>query len=249
MSGSSKFVMTPAMVADQVDPRPVSLWHWGTSKHFGTQTWRSPEFVRANLLPSAEATVRAEGIYFKKMYYICSPEWRTRARNLGSWRIRIAFEPRLVDYIFIREGGKSLEPCRLTDPFYELLHGLDFREAKEYFDRIKEFEQSNRSRKNQSKAELHAQQKDIFDKAQEQNQQAIESQEKSSNAELLRKLRPYREVERTHDRRAGVQEWYGADAAVQESESQPKKQTEYIAPSQDDDILDQLLGDFPNNEK
>ena len=254
MSASSKFKLTAEMLADEVDPRPSNLFNWGVAKHYGSLTKRSREFVRLNLLPSAKATVTAEGIYFERMYYVCSSEWRTRARNLRSWRIDVVYDPRLVDRIFIREGGQLIETCHLTNAFYEVLHGLDFRETREYFDQNKAFEQANQTRSNQSKAKLHAQQKQVFDEARKQNQEAIESQERSSNSALLRELRPHREVERTHERKSGVEEWQGKSTSDLEtqtffSQSEQKNKNEaYIAPAQEHDMLDELLGDFFKDE-
>jgi len=250
MSASSKFKLTAEMLADEVDPRPSTLYKWGVAKHYGSLTKRSREFVRLNLLPSGQATVKAEGIYFERMYYICSPEWRTKARNLGSWRINIVYDPRIVDFIFIREGGQLIETCCLIDAFYEVLNGLDFREAREYFEQSKAFEQANRSRSNQSKAKIHAQQKNIFSEAKKENQKAIESQERSSNSALLRELRPHRELERTHERRGGAEDWQGTNINEQSAQAtsaqlkQNNQGEQYIAPAQEHDLLDELLGDF-----
>ena len=80
-----------------------------------------PSLLRMNLLPPAKATVTSKGIRFKKVFYACEraikERWFVRARTTGTWKIDIAYDPRSVDFIYLRpDGNTPPEACKLVDP-------------------------------------------------------------------------------------------------------------------------------------
>ncbi len=110
--------LQPEMIADGVEPRPAALWAWGVLNRSGLRQV-DPSIVRANLLPSAKATVTFRGIKFRDLYYACESatrdNWFVKARSSRSWRVDVAFDPRSVDTILLRlPHGGGLEPCYLT---------------------------------------------------------------------------------------------------------------------------------------
>jgi hypothetical protein len=134
----SKYPMNRFMIQDELEPYPVNLWQWGVENRMGSLPWKSSEIIRLNLLPSAEASVTRDGcIYFKKLHYICElavrEQWFIKARNKGGWKITVAYDPRLVDYIYIRlDRGKNMEVCQLLE-VDQRFQGCDFREIEEYY--------------------------------------------------------------------------------------------------------------------
>ena len=126
---------TQAMVG--VEPRPIELLKWGR-KHLGLQGLSFPlEQARLQLLPGGEATVTPEGIRFQKVFYTSQRAvqegWYERARRDGDYRIQVAFDPRLVDRIFLR-GPKTttLEACVLTEADQRRFKGWCWEEVKEF---------------------------------------------------------------------------------------------------------------------
>ena len=104
------------MIADDITPIPIELWKWGIQKRSGRLRSKPSDITKLYLMPSAKATVRETGIKFKNLHYSCDKAidemWFERARNKGSWRVDISYDPRNMDYIYIRsEDGKSFEKC------------------------------------------------------------------------------------------------------------------------------------------
>ena len=112
--------LQPDMITDHVEPRPTDLWEWGISNRSGHLRQADPDVVRANLLPSAKATVTYRGIKYRGLLFTCERAaregWFVKARSSGSWQIDVAFDPRTVDTILLRLphcGG--IESCHLID--------------------------------------------------------------------------------------------------------------------------------------
>jgi hypothetical protein len=199
----NKYPMDEFMIQDELEPYPVDLWQWGVENRVGSLHWQSPEIIRLNLLPTAEASVSRDGcIYFKKLHYTCElavrEHWFVKARSEGSWKITVAYEPRLVDYIYIRlDSGKDMEVCRLLD-IDQRFQGRDFREVEDYYRRQEVNKQASRTRRQQSKAKLNAQANKILDKATEETQKADDGQSKQSR---IKNIRQNRNEERSHERK------------------------------------------------
>ena len=112
--------LQPDMIADHVEPRPVDLWAWGVVNRSGHLRHADPNIVRANLLPSAKATVTYRGIKCRGLYYACERArhegWFVKARSSRSWQVDVVFDPRTVDTLLLRlPNGGGLEPCQLTE--------------------------------------------------------------------------------------------------------------------------------------
>lgn len=116
-----KFQREADMVADGVKAIPVEMWEWGIARRSGRLHTFPEELVKLSLLPSAEAVVTASGIRFYGCYYSCrkalEEHWFEKARQRSGWKIRISYEPRCMDEIYIQDDtqhGRFL-PCALTD--------------------------------------------------------------------------------------------------------------------------------------
>lgn len=116
-----KFQREADMVADGVKAIPVEMWEWGITRRSGRLHTFPEELVKLSLLPSAEAVVTASGIRFYGCYYSCrkalEEHWFEKARQRRSWKIRVSYEPRCMDEIYIQDEtqhGKFL-PCAMTD--------------------------------------------------------------------------------------------------------------------------------------
>jgi putative transposase len=110
------------LVQQQVDLRPISLWHWGLAHRNGKLGILDPTSIRTSLLPRKEASVRSNGIRFNGHTYV-SPEiehWFMKARKEGSWKVDIGYHPHVAKNIYLYLPGQR-EPIILCLKFFEMV--------------------------------------------------------------------------------------------------------------------------------
>jgi hypothetical protein len=108
------------LIKDDVSPIPIELWNWGIENRSGKLRYYSPDIVKLHLLPREKATVTFQGIKFKNMFYSCEKAiremWFTYARQKGSWKIDVIYDPRNMSNIYIlSEDGTTFETCYLLE--------------------------------------------------------------------------------------------------------------------------------------
>lgn len=108
------------MIAGDVNPIPYELWNWGISNRSGMLRTINEDIVKLNLMPTENATVTESGIKFKNMRYNCDlamkERWFEKARNRSTWKVEISYDPRNMDYVYIRtEDGRNFEKCYLIN--------------------------------------------------------------------------------------------------------------------------------------
>lgn len=112
---------TREMIADKVRPVPIDLWEWGVAKRSGKLRQWPPAEVQKSLLPTTDATVTVNGIQYAGCFYSCrkalEEHWFETARKRGVWKVRISYEPRCMDYIYVHDASErgKLILCDLTD--------------------------------------------------------------------------------------------------------------------------------------
>lgn len=223
------------MIADHVEPYPIDLWNWGIRNRSGHLRKPDIETVRLNLLPEAEASVTQNGISFANLKYSNElaqrEQWFERAGEKGSWKIRIAHDPRTRNRIYLRlDGGKRIETCHLL-PADKTFLDRNWYETLDEFDLRKQRAEYSRTRQHQSRARFHAATNQVVAKAREQL--AIARVDTSDRARVAG-IRENRKHERQVERNANAWE-LGSD---------PKPNTEpslpvggYVPPPQPTDKL------------
>jgi len=108
------------MIEDGVNPIPLELWNWGIRNRTGKLKYYSSDIVKMNLLPQSIATITYRGIKFKNMFYSCDKaikeSWFPEARQKGSWKVTVSYDPRNVTNIYlINNDGNSFETCQLLE--------------------------------------------------------------------------------------------------------------------------------------
>lgn len=116
----SYFVRNEDMIADDVKPVSIDLWNWGIKNRSGRLRTFSEDIVKLNLMPREIVTITEKGIKLKQFYYSCEKAikemWFEKARNRGSWKLQISYDPRNMNYIYIRSiDGRSYEKCFLLE--------------------------------------------------------------------------------------------------------------------------------------
>ena len=160
------------MIADHVEPYPIDLWNWGIRNRSGHLRKPDIETVRLNLLPEAEASVTQTGISFANLKYSSElaqrEQWFERAGEKGSWKIRVAHDPRTRNRIYLRlDGGKRIETCHLL-PADKTFLDRNWYETMEEFELRKQKNEASRTRHHQSRARFHAATNQVVTAANEQ---------------------------------------------------------------------------------
>ncbi|HWD93550.1 MAG TPA: Mu transposase C-terminal domain-containing protein [Verrucomicrobiae bacterium] len=190
------------MVADEIEPRPVLLWQWGIQNRSGHLLKHDPEFVRQNLLPGEQATVTERGIRFRNLYYTCSravaEHWFATARQKGSWRIDIAYDPRQTAIIYLRLPNLTApEQCQLMGASSQYSE-CSWEDVEDFFSGLNEMKDRSRTPDMQEQSLYHAQIDDLRHNARARTAAARDGQ---SRAAKIRGIRANRQVERELDRR------------------------------------------------
>lgn len=119
------------MIEDDIKCIPLELWNWGITNRSGKLRSVDADIVKLNLMPTATATVTGKGIKFKNLYYgskmTLKENWFEKARNKGSWKVDVSYDPRNMQFIYIRS---------LDNSDYEKCYMLDYQ--KSYFDKTYE---------------------------------------------------------------------------------------------------------------
>lgn len=107
-------------IEDDVKCIPIELWNWGIENTSGVLRTLPEDIVKLNLLPIDYATVTGRGVKFKGVFYACTEAlkdgWFEKARNNGSWKIKVAYDLRKMDYIYIKkDNGRNFDKCFLLD--------------------------------------------------------------------------------------------------------------------------------------
>ena len=250
--------MDEFMITDRVEPYPVDLWHWGVKNRVGHLRTMAPEIIRLNLLPSAAATVTPKGIRFNNLFYTCEDavreQWFVKARIGKNWKIKIVYDPRRLDTIYLRrQGGVQMEVCHLL-PISKTFKGRDWHEAIDYLALQEQEKLAALTRTQQAQAVFHAQVEQIVNEATEQAQTARAGQSKRSR---LKNIRLNRQLEREAERQTGAVQFSPAENSAQSeliiplSESSQNSAAEegYVPPPQALDKLRNLREHSWNNEQ
>lgn len=109
------------LAVDGVPAVPIDLWEWGIANRSGSLRQYPEEMVRFSLLPTAEATVTLHGIRVLGNFYTCAKaleeRWFDRARQNGTWKVKVSYDPRNLDEIFLHDPRAAMQfhICTMTE--------------------------------------------------------------------------------------------------------------------------------------
>jgi hypothetical protein len=224
------------MIADRVEPFPISLWNWGLKHRSGCLRKQDIETVRLNLLPEAEASVTQNGIYFSNLHYTSKlalkEQWFERAGERGTWKIPVAHDPRTRSRIYLRlDNGQRLETCHLV-PGDKAFLDRDWYETLDEFELRVQRKELNQTRHQRSMSDFHAATSQVIDSAAEKNAM---SEIDMSNQARIAGIRANRKQERDLEREANAWEFGPDPKSLPESNQSPV--TGYVPPPQPTDKL------------
>jgi hypothetical protein len=100
---------------------PAQLWDWGVEHRGGGLKTYPEHLIRCSLMPVAAATVHGDGIHFAESIYSCAravqERWYERARQRGSWQVKVAHDPSNLDTIYLLDAAAPMQfhACHLAD--------------------------------------------------------------------------------------------------------------------------------------
>lgn len=246
-------------IKDNVELYPLELWKWGLGNRSGQlRTVDSRDFVRLHLLPSDRATVTPRGIHLGEgLYYTCDlavrEDWFTKARAHRSWKVEVSYDPRAIDTIYLQiKGSKEFEVCRLVER-NRVFRGRDLYEVVDYSFREKQNADAAESLKQQSQADLNAQQQAIIKDAMEKTDAARKVSSHQSKSKQVANIRGNRKKEQELEQ--SQQGWKLDSFSESESINVSEEKTEdtYIPPASLLDLIrkshEELWVEEESNEK
>lgn len=196
------FTRSEDMIRDNINPIPNELWNWGIKNRSGRLRSFPEDIVKLNLMPEDSITVTEKGIKFKRLHYSCDSAvkemWFEKARNKGSWKLPMSYDPRNLNYIYLRsEDGRSFEKCFLLESQERY-----FNKCMEEIDYLIEMEKLNKKtslgKEQQAKVNLIDFIEDVVNKAQEKR--SVELKPRESKASKLKNIKQNRKEEKMVNR-------------------------------------------------
>jgi len=238
------------MRKDQVELYPLDLWNWGLRNRAGQLRKIDQEIVRLNLLPEAEASVTEKGIIFRQHQYDSQiardEQWYLQARSHGRWKIKVAYDPRRLDVIYLRlENGKQLEPCFLH-PNEITYQNCNWYEILDQDELERQKEPARRSRRQQAEAVLDAQIASLVEPAQ---QAVLAERQGQTRSAAVDGILENRAREREIERKTGA--WQLESSSESTEIKQPDEtdtQAGYIPPPRNIELLRELDKELKRNE-
>lgn len=187
------------MVQDNVPCIPIELWNWGIANRGGSLRTASGDVVKLALMPSDIATVTPKGIRYKDMYYtsksILKSEVFADARTKGIQKIKISYDPRNMEYIYVYNDNPSeYEKCFLVDASNRYkdraIEEIEYLLAVEKMQR-----ERNKDNVAQAKTQLIAEIEDIVQQAEEDFKSETSSVE--SDRQRVKNIRGNRKAEKS----------------------------------------------------
>jgi hypothetical protein len=157
------------VVEDGIAPIPIQLWEWGINNKSGKLRHVSEDIVKLNLMPTGKARVTAKGIAFKGLLYgskqSLKERWFEKARNRGTWKIEISYDPRNMDYLYLRdEYGLGFDKCFLLE-HQQRYKGKVVEEINYLLEYEKQTEKQHKEKTIQSKVDLNTEIEEIVKQA------------------------------------------------------------------------------------
>lgn len=190
------------MIEDDVPCIPVHLFNWGVSNRGGTLRSVSEDIVKLALMPCDTAAVTAKGVKYKDMYYASKSMLKeqvfVRARSNGTWKVKITYDPRNMDYIYVHgDASNKYEKCCLIDDNSryrnKVMEEIDYLLVVEKLNKIR-----MKDSEAQAKTQLITEIENIINKAEDDFNKEIDTGE--SDRQRVKNIRENRKIEKRANR-------------------------------------------------
>ncbi len=153
-------------------------------------------------------------------------QWYERARARGTFRVAVAYDPRVMDVIYLREeNGPRIEPCILLDRNQQF-RGFTWWDYDAWKQLQSERVVRQETQERQAKAALHAEVAKVVQQAQTESEKTRDGSSKRARAQSIR---ANRQAERDQDR--STQGWHlGQDDVKPDKPDEHSDENTYVPP-------------------
>lgn len=234
-----KVVGNIEMIRDELLPTPINLWNWGMEFGIGCVNTIEDNDLYLGLLPSAQATVKGDGVYFEGLRYSSEMAikngWQSKVRMRGKYlKIDIRYTKATTNFIWLVDpDDKKLEFCPLND----VMEKFKNLRLDEYLDQI---ERSNKAIKQakDTKRRMRA-------KTRQTNEEIIRQakEEKGKAKHKPKDVKKNKEEEKLHNRKADAEKAMAASnvETPDSSKNITSKENDKRIKNKALDILDELF--------
>ncbi|WP_238378783.1 Mu transposase C-terminal domain-containing protein [Halalkalibacillus sediminis] len=215
------------MIRDEVKPTPLNVWSWGIKNRTGKLKEVDEDILKFYLLPTHTASVTAKGIKFKKLLYNCASalkhSWFSKARQDGTWKVKISYDPRNLDQIFIHKDDPKypFEVCSLLE-HQESYKSRTYEEILQLFDNEKVNYSNSKFDILQNEVNFMETIESIVREAEQKKNESEKYAPVKSNSEKTKGIRRNRKMDKLMTR----QDEYFKLSQENELSSEPPKQNE-----------------------
>ena len=201
-SSITNYPMDCEAVKDQVEPIPKKIWNWGIENKTGVLRSVSEEIIKLNLMPVDNARVTKEGIKYKNILYTCksaeSENWFNTARDKGTWKIEISYDPRNMTNVYIKsQNGRAFEVCTIKTCNKEYINKT-LAEILELHAAKKELKDRSEKVSLTNEINLSSDIEDIVSEAKEKTKQQVDKSESKSSR--IKNIRDNKKIEKALSR-------------------------------------------------
>ena len=178
------------------------------------------------------------GIKFMGMYYHSQyareHHWPEKARSKRSWRVKVAFDPRSLNVVYLDlDGSRRMEPCTLIRGRDDTFVDVDYQELEAYLLDRKHQRANVIPDQMQARAVLRARVMDVVAKAEDRRDIATAGMRKAAR---LRGIRQNNATERELERQQHA--WTrGTDQPISSVNPFSEDDTTYVPPADYADVL------------
>lgn len=131
---------TPEMIGEDLELVPIEIWKWGMRNNIIKLNVKSDAEIKLGLLPSADASVRRGGIYFKGILYTCElaerERWAERSHNIRLMKRKVWYDPNNTENVWVRHDGVFIR-LSIVDHQLGKYAGYRFEEVEDWNAAIK----------------------------------------------------------------------------------------------------------------
>ena len=168
-------LLTPEMIADDMEPTPINIWNWSMDHNLVNTRVVTPSQLKIALLPSKECRITRGGIQFEGLLYTCElaqrESWLAHSHNFNTRYVRVWYDPNSIENCWVRNEAE-FQSMTLVPGQSQRYSGFRMEEVIDVLHAIRKPSPDAKYEKNNDGAKLKGHQEDIIRKAMAKRQGA-----------------------------------------------------------------------------
>lgn len=163
-------LLTPAMIAEDLEPTPIKIWNWTMNNNMVNTKVVTPSELKIALLPSQECRITRGGIQFQGLLYTCElaqrENWLAHSHNFRSRYVRVWYDPNSIENCWVRNGSE-FQPMTIVPQQAKRYSGFRMEEVVDIVHITSHVSPDARHESNNESAKLKDRQENIIRNAKE----------------------------------------------------------------------------------